>query len=97
MKLKTLKDLYTKSFYTDEEKKKNAGDLSIPDGQFVTSYDIVHVEDLRQSAIEWIKELEKQHITFYGNNICKPDCQACPKIGWIKHFFNIDDNEHKSI
>jgi hypothetical protein len=51
--------------------------------------------DLRKISIEWIKELENRHTTFYGNNICKPDCQSCPKIVWIKHFFNITEEDLK--
>ena len=71
----------------------------------------INQEILRQEAIKWIEELSgrcNEHITFsedgkisygldgYGRIDCweeQDDCQ--PIIKWIKHFFNITEEELK--
>ena len=47
-------------------------------------------EDLRAEAIKWIKELYN-HISQYPADVLETE----GKIDWIKHFFNITDEELK--
>ena len=64
-----------------------------------------HIEDLRQAAIKWIKELEYQVKLIETNNFHLPyqptpgewiKCEGLlSKRDWIKHFFNITEEEIK--
>ena len=58
--------------------------------------------DLRQSAIEWIKELENESSYRLINDtfICGQDCDpnhCCDDgvVNFIKHFFNITEDDLK--
>ena len=52
----------------------------------------VYSEDLRAEAINWIKELEKEERGMWktGNPLVAKHAKL-----WIKHFFNITDEELK--
>ena len=83
MKLKTLKDL---------EKGAHVGDIKkIVDEERKVGSDwttsIVLAGDLKQEAIQWIKELEKKHKKVH--TVPVNACYYCNVIDWIKHFFNI--------
>jgi len=93
MKLKTLEDLY---------ELKNAlfsGKGEKPKGFAIDS------EELRQEAIRWIKEYDKDIQKIQTNNFklpYQPKPEEWIKIGqiasqrsWIKHFFNIKEEDLK--
>ena len=63
-------------------------------------------KDLRQEAIQWIKELENIPADFYMKRYNLPNYQITENIDgvntgiidvveWIKHFFNISENDLK--
>lgn len=82
--LKTLKD-FDSCVYTDgSENKFNACVVGIYHG--TDPRPIVGVEELKQEAIKWIKYLLENSSQRYST----------PRIEWIKHFFNITDEDLKS-
>jgi len=92
MKLKTLKDIDRwdeEMDYIDEEMCLSLDE----DGEYIL------IEDLKQEAIKWIKELESNRkITLEKNGTyVKPYEDAiryfCKE--WIKHFFNIKKKDLK--
>jgi len=58
-------------------------------------------DDLKQEAIKWIKELEKQEEEDKTGNpfmayIGLEDAASCENlVNWIKHFFNLNDGDLK--
>ena len=57
------------------------------------------VEQLKQEAIKWIKEFQRQHQTeysdFFDYNFINESKTYCEVFNWIKHFFNITEEELK--
>jgi hypothetical protein len=47
-------------------------------------------EELKQAAIEWIKEIDDGKYEVDDPYCCKPTL-----INWIKHFFNLTEDELK--
>ena|SRR3990167_2784302 len=86
--LRTLKDFEELEAFQSEQKEN--GDFG---GKEVIA---IFLEDLRQEAIKWIKELQKvkqstgiEVIFAYDYHIK----DVVSVIKWIKHFFNITDEE----
>ena len=83
MKLQTLKDLSDTT-------------IECETGCFDDSkYPYVYLKDLKQEAIKWIKELTEQGIL---GNLDSQDRHyenmgRKAKIEWIKHFFNITEED----
>lgn len=48
-------------------------------------------EEVREEAIKWVKELRTQLCK--GNEYCEHCIDIGGTIGWIKHFFNIKEDE----
>jgi hypothetical protein len=90
--LKTLKDL----------KDKLANHI-IEEREFIPEAEFVSVKELKQEAIKWVKELDKdinlfkyspeahQKIEEYKEVLTRTSNQ----ILWIKHFFNLTEEELK--
>ena len=87
--MKTLKDLDS---HEEQGDNRFAGDV------------VVNIDDLRQSAIEWIKELKKvdiKGILVIGNfefdeprlDLNKNTERIKSIVIWIKHFFNITEDD----
>jgi len=74
--LKTLKDL-----------------RGLPRYGFKTRKYSIEEDDLRQAAREWIKELENYYLGGYtfGDKWYSSDEGIDLAVGWIKHFFNLED------
>ena len=96
MELKTLKDLNLIPIVHQE--------WNSPDDAPPISIDLKPIkEDLRQEAIKWIKEFEEYKRRECGEEMC--GCHyGDGKIGngsqeeimdWIKHFFNITEDDLK--
>ena len=87
MKLKTLKDFRTRSVMV----------FNCPDE---TDYDIIEADNLKQEAIKWIKEFDRlplpinelEHQKFLNNFVFNNDTHYAIK-DWIKHFFNITEED----
>ena len=58
--------------------------------EFEFEQEAVWIESLRAEAIKWIKELLNNHLQMGLNKY-----EAEERIDWIKHFFNITDEELK--
>ena len=84
--LKTLKDLKT---YTVECKTGCFDDAKEP---------ITYVNELKQEAIKWLKEIANKEYEGYIEKVCINPCDeySCHAISdWIKHFFNITEDDLK--
>ena len=71
---------------------KTLKDIEFDKGDNQSGYlPMCYTEELREDAIKWIKDLERQieHVPF-----CTP-MLAEAQITWIKHFFNINDEDLK--
>ena len=51
--------------------------------------------ELRREAIKWINDLHKNNFTHALSNKIDSRCIDDAVIPWIKHFFNISDEELK--
>ena len=60
---------------------------------------LIKEDELRQEAIKWIKELKKSDN--HNHSTCFPgsECDWCAgkdsQVEWIKHFFNITEEDLK--
>ncbi len=91
MGLKTLKDICTE--YNRKLKLgENADYVEVP-----SKY--VDYHDLRIEAIKWCKELKKSdnhdHSTCYPSQLCDWCENGAHKVEWIKHFFNLTEEDLK--
>ncbi len=89
--LKTLKDL-------EREDKVYSMDTL----EFKRKDSIVYMSDLRQEAVKWIKEFSEPDHEFVKDHSLTIDgirfgnYEELEKVkNWIKHFFNITDEELK--
>ena len=82
MNLKTLKDF-------ECHQENDDGCYCIDSNEDASCEKLVLARELRQNAIKWIKGIESDKInhTYYG-----AEPYECP-ISWIKHFFNITEEE----
>lgn len=95
-KLKTLKDLSSVSVHhTDYTKQKVFGidgdnDLIFdkPPERRTENLNFVSHELLKQEGKKWIK-----HLRMYDLRYAHTYDEACAKIQWITHFFNITEEE----
>jgi hypothetical protein len=57
---------------------------------------VIHVSDLRQSAIEWIKAIENNEVEpFFVKDGNKIVVEPLILTFWIKHFFGISEEDLK--
>lgn len=67
-----------------------------PDGKKLLEYEnediplCLDYKELKQAAIEWIKEIDDGKYEVDDPYCCKPTL-----INWIKHFFNLTEDELK--
>ena len=102
--MKTLKDLDCKDMMCKDEESKSCNEF-IPEDADAEEWKYiknpnktmphqVSVRDLKINAIEWIKELERGSI-FYRDKEKEITIEPLAIIQWIKHFFNISEEELK--
>jgi len=88
--LKTLKDLKANDYYKVGEIEKKFPKTATPS---------VSVYELRQEVIKWIKEMEEKgycwtHEEYHLKEwVCDFECNNTLVVSWIKHFFNLTEEE----
>lgn len=95
--MKTLKDI-TKFIWNDDEyeymditsEEYNKGTVC----KLLAPEDAIKIKDLKQSAIEWVKELEFRE-SYQSHTKRSGPTDLIHSIDWIKHFFNLTSEDLK--
>ncbi len=104
--MRTLKDLGF-NFYDEEELFKMKKNLSKKDYELCKNSKVVSFDELRASAVEWLKRIEEaendadKSLELNGQSICIVRTPLYPNTPtwllkvWIKHFFNLNNDSQE--
>ena len=83
---------------TNPKTLKDIQKTSVFSGVYPVKEMLVDTGDLRAEAIKWIKDLEEYGYLgeeYSQNELEGIYCKSKPAIFWIKHFFNISEEDLK--